>query len=323
MRAVVIRQFGDPRQLKFEEVATPEPTSIEVLIAVHAAAINPSDVKNVAGAMHGTTLPRIPGRDFSGIIKRGPPEFIGREVWGTGGDIGFTRDGSHAEFLLLPQAAITTKPASLSMEAAGAAGLTFVTAWYSLVTAAGITAGETAVIIGANGGVGAAALQIAIARGARVIAVVRSESDATSVRAMGAHEIINSKITNVVDTIHSLTDARGANVVFDTSGMMFAEAVELAAMDGRIPIITAPKDGNVTFNLRSAYRKTLRLLGVDTRRLDVVAAPNCSMKCRRTFNPDVLPSSQLSASRSKRPSKAIFKPRRVAIALYFAPNNES
>src|SRR5271156_3656893 len=119
MRAVVIRQFGDPGQLKVEDVPTPEPRGDEVLVAVKAASINPSDVKNVAGVMHGTTLPRIPGRDFAGIVIRGPADFIGREVWGTGGDIGFTRDGSHAQYLLLPTTAVTPKPASLSMEAAG------------------------------------------------------------------------------------------------------------------------------------------------------------------------------------------------------------
>ena len=150
-------------------------------IPVRAAAINPSDVKNVAGIMHGATLPRIPGRDFSGIAERGSPEYSGRELWGTGDDVGFTRDGSHAEHLLLPRAAITVRPSDLCLEAAGAAGLTFVTAWSALVTAAGITAGETAAIIGAAGGVGSTALHIAKARGARVIAVVWSKSDATSV----------------------------------------------------------------------------------------------------------------------------------------------
>jgi NADPH2:quinone reductase len=118
MRAIVIHQFGDPKTLKVEEVPIPEPRGDEVLVAVKAAAINPSDVKNVAGAMHGTTLPRIPGRDFAGIVVRGPGDLMDREVWGTGGDISRTRDGSHAEYLLLPQAAVTLKPAALSMEAA-------------------------------------------------------------------------------------------------------------------------------------------------------------------------------------------------------------
>lgn len=251
MRAIVIHQFGDPKQLKVEEVSTPEPRGGDVLVAVKAASINPSDVKNVAGAMHGTTLPRIPGRDFAGIVVRGDADLIGREVWGTGGDISRTRDGSHAEYLLLPRTAITPKPTTLSMEAAATAGLSFVTAWTALATVAEVLSGEAVVVFGATGGTGSAAVQIAKARGARVIGAVRSDDDSSSVRQDGADEVINTRSANIVDAVRSLTNGRGAEVVFDGSGMMFAEAVEVAALDGRMPVIAAPADGKATFNLRS------------------------------------------------------------------------
>src|SRR6185295_2457294 len=182
MRAVVIHQFGEPKNLKVQEVSRPEPKDGEALVEVRAASINPSDVKNVAGSMHGTTLPRIPGRDFAGVVARGPESWVGREVFGTGGDIGFTRDGSHAQFILLPIAALAPKPTRLSMEQAGAAGLTFVTAWSAIVTAAAVRRGDTALIIGASGGVGSAAVQIAKALGARVIGAVRNEVDAAVAR---------------------------------------------------------------------------------------------------------------------------------------------
>src|SRR5580658_2992039 len=223
MRAIVIHQFGEPKQLKVEEVPTPEPRDGEVLVAVKAASINPSDVKNVAGAMHGTTLPRIPGRDFAGIVVRGDADLIGREVWGTGGDIGFTRDGSHAEYLLLPRTAIAPKPKALSMETAASAGLVFVTAWEAMVVTAGVSAGETAVVIGAAGGVGSAAVQIAKASGARVVGVVRSDDDFPAARENGADEVINARSVNIIDAVQSITKDRGADVVFDTSGLMFAE----------------------------------------------------------------------------------------------------
>jgi NADPH:quinone reductase len=270
MRALVIRQFGEPRQLKIEELATPEPREDQVVVAVHAALINPSDVKNVAGTMHGTSLPRIPGRDFAGTVAKGPEEFIGREVWGTGGDLGFTRDGTHAEFVLIPRAAISSKPSALSMEAAGAAGVTFVTAWTAMVTVSGVKAGETAAIVGAGGGVGSAALQIAKAKGSRVIGIVRSEEDAGLVERLGADHVINSKATNTVNAVREFTDNRGADITFDTSGLLLEETVQMAAMDGRIPVITAPKDGMITFNLRSLYRKSLRVQGLDTLRLQAV-----------------------------------------------------
>jgi NADPH:quinone reductase-like Zn-dependent oxidoreductase len=271
MRAIVIHQFGDPKMLKVEEVPTPEPRGDEVLVAVKAAAINPSDVKNVAGAMHGTTLPRIPGRDFAGIVVRGPDDFTGREVWGTGGDIGFTRDGSHAEYILLPKTAVALRPAALSMEAAATAGLVFVTAWAAMVMAAGVSSGETVVIIGAAGGVGSAAVQIAKASGVRVVGVVRSDDDFPSARQDGADEVINARSASIADAVRSITRDSGADVVFDTSGMMFAESVDVAGMGARIPVITAPSDGKASFNLRSIYRKELRVLGVDTRTLNAVA----------------------------------------------------
>jgi NADPH:quinone reductase len=283
MRALVIHQFGDPKVLKVEEVPTPEPRGDEVLVAVKAASINPSDVKNVAGTMHGTTLPRIPGRDFAGTVVKGAADLIGREVWGTGGDIGFTRDGSHADYILLPRTAVALKPAALSMDAAATAGLVFVTAWATMVTAAGASSGETAVIIGAAGGVGSAAVQIAKASGARVVGVVRSDDDFPLARQNGADEVINARSTNIVDAVRSITKERGADVVFDTSGMMFAESVEVAGLGARIPVITAPADGKASFNLRNIYRKEIRVLGVDTRRLDAVASAKLLAQMTASF----------------------------------------
>ena len=272
MRAVVVRQFGDPKLLKVEEVPTPQPRNGEALVQVKAAGINPSDVKNVQGTMHGTTLPRIPGRDFAGIVTQGPADWIGKEVWGTGGDIGFTRDGSHAQFILLPVAALTAKPANLSMDAAGSAPLVYVTAWSALVTAADVAQGDTVLIIGASGGVGSAAVQIAKSRGATVIGGVRSDQGSARARENGADEIINTASADLVKAVESLTKGRGADIVFDTSGHVFAQGLEAAAMQGRIPVITAPADGQATFNLRSLYRKELRVRGLDTRRLDAVAS---------------------------------------------------
>jgi NADPH:quinone reductase-like Zn-dependent oxidoreductase len=271
MRAVVLRQFGDPKLLTIEEVPTPQPSGDEVLVEVHAASINPSDVKNVSGAMHGTTLPRIPGRDFAGVIVRGPAGSIGHQVWGTGGDTGFTRDGSHAQYILLPLAAAAPKPSILSMEEAGSAGLTFVTAWSAMVVAAGISQGETALIIGATGGVGSAAVQIGKSRGAEVIGGVRSDADIAAARALGADQGINTGMADFADAVRSATGGRGADVVFDTSGMMFPQAVEAAAIGGRIPIISSPRDGKSICDLRRLYRNELRVLGVDTRKLDAVA----------------------------------------------------
>jgi NADPH:quinone reductase-like Zn-dependent oxidoreductase len=283
MRALVVHQFGDPRLLKIEEVPTPAPGDGEALVQIKAAGINPSDVKNIQGKMHGTTLPRIPGRDFAGIVVRGPADLIGKEVWGTGGDVGFTRDGSHAQFILLPRAALTAKPANLSMDAAGSAGLVFVTAFSALIAAANVGPRDTVLIVGAGGGVGSAAVQIAKSRGAKVIGAVRSDPESASARQNGADQVIDTTSANLSDAIGSFTQGRGADVAFDTSGQMFAQCVDAAAMEGRIAVITAPADGTATFNLRNIYRKELRVRGVDTRRLDVVACAKLLQEMKSDF----------------------------------------
>src|SRR5579862_4717107 len=121
MRALRIHEFGDLSKLRVEEIAEAVPGKDEVKVRLRAAAVNPSDVRNVEGKMEGTTLPRTPGRDFAGVVVDGPAALVGLEVWGTGGDIGFTRDGSHAESIVIPAAAAVRKPPSLKFEEAACA----------------------------------------------------------------------------------------------------------------------------------------------------------------------------------------------------------
>ncbi len=98
MRAIRFEAFGDPSVLMAVEAPTPIADEKTAVVRIMAASINPSDVKNVAGAMSQTTLPRVPGRDFAGVVEAGPSEWISAEVWGRGGDTGFTCDGTHAEY---------------------------------------------------------------------------------------------------------------------------------------------------------------------------------------------------------------------------------
>ena len=129
MRAVRFEAFGDPSVLQVVEVAAPAKNEGIALVRVMAASINPSDVKNVAGAMRQTTLPRVPGRDYAGVVEAGPAEWIGAEVWGTGGDTGFTRDGTHAELIAVPVASLRRKPDTLGFDEAGSVGVNYMAAW--------------------------------------------------------------------------------------------------------------------------------------------------------------------------------------------------
>ena len=147
MRALKFYQTGSLDDLHVREVSVPIPAAGEVLVEVKAAAINPSDVKNVQGKMHETTVPRIPGRDFAGMIVKGPDELLGRSVFGSGGNLGFGRDGSHAEYVAVPVTAVIPLPKNLSFEQAAGIGVAYITACAALVNAAQIQAGETALIL--------------------------------------------------------------------------------------------------------------------------------------------------------------------------------
>src|ERR1700685_872058 len=101
MKALRFAEFGLPSLWRIEKIAIPEPGQGEALVRVKAAAINPSDVGNVAGHFKKTTLPRTPGRDFAGVVAKGK-DYEGAEVWGSSPTLGIVHDGSHAEYVTVP-----------------------------------------------------------------------------------------------------------------------------------------------------------------------------------------------------------------------------
>ena len=146
---------------------------MSLLIEVKAAAVNPSDVKAATGLMPYAVFPRTPGRDYAGVVIDGPAGWIGREVFGSSGDLGIRRDGTHATHLVVEADAVVEKPKGISWEEAAGIGVPFVTAMEGLRRAGIPKAGETVLVMGVNGKVGQAAVQIATWHGARVIGVVR------------------------------------------------------------------------------------------------------------------------------------------------------
>src|SRR6201991_1665511 len=170
-------------------VLTREPH--DAVVEIKAAGINPSDVKAATGLMSYAVFPRTPGRDFAGVVVDGPAEWLGREVFGSSGDLGIRRDGTHATHLVVEAAALVEKPKSISMDQAAGIGVPFVTAIEGFRRTGMPTTQETVLVLGVNGKVGQAAVQLATWRGAKVIGVVRKD-EAYEGHANGPVAIINS-----------------------------------------------------------------------------------------------------------------------------------
>jgi NADPH2:quinone reductase len=265
MQAVEFRQFGDPSQLQVVERPDPHASASTAVVRIAAASINPSDVKNVAGRMAQTTLPRIPGRDYAGVVVEGPAAWMGAAVWGTGGDAGFTRDGTHAAYIAVPQASLARKPERLSHEAAACAGVTFLTAWCGVVEYARLAKGETLAVIGAGGGVGGAAIQIAKYLGARAIAISRKALPPDSPAAALADVRIEATESGALAGLR-------ADVVLDAvGGATFETALKLLAHRGRMVAISGGESPRVAFNIVDFYHNESQLLGVDSLQRDLEA----------------------------------------------------
>ncbi|MFM0645891.1 zinc-binding alcohol dehydrogenase family protein [Paraburkholderia bryophila] len=269
MKAIQFKSFGNPEVLEHTDLPALQADADNVVVQVKAASVNPSDVKNVSGHFEHTVLPRTPGRDFSGVVVDGPEAWIGAEVWGTGGDIGFTRDGTHAEFIKIPLAALSRKPKTLSHAEASAIGVNFVVAWLGTVEYAHLQAGETIAVIGAGGGVGGAVVQIAKARGARVIGVDRHPLDPET----PAGRLIDDYVPfddQAAERVRALTGGAGADVVYDTvGGVAFETALSLVKRRGRVLEISGTGKRRVEFDLIDFYHNETQLLGVDSAKLGV------------------------------------------------------
>src|ERR1700729_2231405 len=216
MRALRFTEFGDPSVLHVTDLPDLTGTAHEAVIRVEAASVNPTDVKNQAGAMDWTVLPRTPGRDFAGVVVSGPPEWQGAAGWGNGGSPGFIRDGSHAELMSVPVEALVRKPERLSFDEASTVGVNFVVAWYGAVETAQLAAGETIAVFGVSGGVGGAVAQIAHALGAKVIGVDRRQPGPETPAAHVLSEfVVFDPDADVGADIKRLTDGKGVEVVYD------------------------------------------------------------------------------------------------------------
>ncbi|HEY5229139.1 MAG TPA: zinc-binding alcohol dehydrogenase family protein, partial [Opitutaceae bacterium] len=263
MQALRFEKTGSLDELAVREIPVPRPGAGEVLVQVKAAAVNPSDIKNVLGKMHVTTVPRTPGRDFAGTVVEGPEGLIGKSVFGSGGNLGFGRDGSHAEFLAVPAGAVLPLPRNASFEQGAGIGVAYMTAWAALVGAAGLRKGETLLVTGTSGNVGSIAAWIGHGLGARVLGTVRSKADLAKVGHLPVESWIDLGTTDVAAGAAAATAGRGADVILDAiGGVLFEPCLRALAHRGRQVSISSSPEPRVGFNLVDFYHNESRLLGV-------------------------------------------------------------
>ena len=242
----------------------------EMLIEIAAAAVNPSDVKAATGLMAYAVFPRTPGRDYAGVVIDGPSGWIGRGVFGSSGDLGIRRDGTHATHLAVEADAVVEKPKNLSWDEAAGIGVPFVTAMEGFRRAGMPSKDETVLVMGVNGKVGQAAVQIASWHGARVIGVVRT-SESYEGHANAGVDVIDASATDVATRVRELTDGKGADIVFNTVGDPYFQAAHQSlALRGR-QILIAAIDRIVQFYILEFYRGQHTYVGIDTLGLSSVA----------------------------------------------------
>ncbi len=214
MKAVRIHAYGGPEVLVYEDVARPEAAAGEVLIRVHAAGVNPADWKTRSGpARPGAMLPMILGWDVSGTVEALGPEVTefheGDAVYGM---IRFPQAGAtYAEYVTAPVSQIAHKPAKIDHIHAAAVPLAGLTAWQALFEKAHLTAGQTVLILGAAGGVGHLAVQLAKSQGAYVSGTA-STRNIEFLHRIGVDQAIDYTTTALETAVHNV------DVVFDTVG---------------------------------------------------------------------------------------------------------
>ena len=224
MKAVVAHEYGGPEVLKFEEVSRPEPKENEALVRVIASGVNPADPLTLSGKYareFGTHLPLIPGYDIAGVVEKTGANVtrlkVGDAVYGYP-----TFGGGWADYVTVKEWEVAAKPKSLNFVEAAAVPMGALTAWQALVDVAKLQPGQTILIHGGSGGVGSFAVQIAKARGARVIATA-STANQDVLKQLGADVAVDytkTKFEDVAKDVDAVLDPVGKETLARSYGVV-------------------------------------------------------------------------------------------------------
>lgn len=260
MKAVLVREFGAPEQMKIEERATPSPGPGEVLVKIHAAGVNPVDAYIRTGThAQKPQLPYTPGKDASGVV-----ESVGEGVRLVPGTRVYTADsltGTYAEYCLCREDQVHILPDNITFEQGAGIFVPYATSYRALFQKAKVVAGETVLVHGASGGVGLAAVQWAKAFGLKVIGTAGTEEGRGLVSAEGADHVFDHTKEGYLSEVLEATGGRGVDVILEMlANENLSKDFEVLAKYGRIVVIG--NRGSLDFNPRLAMGKDASIHGM-------------------------------------------------------------
>jgi NADPH2:quinone reductase len=237
MKAVLCKTFGMPEDLVLEDIAAPVPGAGEVLVDVHATALNFPDVLMIQGKYQSQPpMPFAPGGEIAGTVAAvgaGVTRFKpGDRVFGGTGFGGF------AEQVAVRERALRPMPAAMGFAEASGISTTYGTSYYALKQRAALQPGETLLVLGAAGGVGLAAVELGKAMGARVIAAASSATKLEAARRCGADDLLDYSDGDLKEKVKALTGGAGADVIYDpVGGDLFQQSLRCINWYGRLLVI--------------------------------------------------------------------------------------
>jgi NADPH2:quinone reductase len=262
MRALVCRDYGPIENLAIEDWEDPVPGDGELVFDVKAAGLNFADVLVIAGQYQvRPPLPFVPGNEASGVVTA-----VGRNVTRfKPGDrvIGALRGGAFAEKAVVDEHMAIPLPERMSFEEGAAYSVAYGTSYHALKQGAALKSGETVLVLGAAGGVGYAAVDLAKAMGAKVIAAASSDEKLQFAREAGADELVNYANGPLKDRVKALTNGKGVDVVYDPVGGDLAEqALRATGWHGRYLVIGFASGEIPRVPLNLALLKEASIVGV-------------------------------------------------------------
>ena len=261
MKAIQVREFGDPEVLQLREIADPTPSEKQLKIDVKAVGVNPVDTYIRSGIYPmRPSLPYTPGLDAAGIVSEVGPAVtsckVGDHVYVFG-----SLTGCYAEQLVCTEQQAYHLPQGVDFKVGASLGVPYSTAYFALYYRAHAMPGETVLIHGASGAVGLAAIQIAKSHGLHVIGTAGTRQGLDLIMAQGASAALNHNQEDYLDAIPELTGGEGVNIVLEMlANVNLAKDLQILARYGRVVIIG--NRGSIEINPRDTMGKNASILGM-------------------------------------------------------------